>query len=171
MSEKHARQVWHAQSKSRVLHALIGNFSTLSLLHTYSTRPLAPSPFTSIRILQWALHRSWTTSSTASLKMPIPLARSLDEMFSGGMNRIVSYTDVVSRSIPFSRHRFATFEARFAGVSFLTAGSYVECEGEANSTATIRPSPRTSRICCPTVESAFSAFNAWNSSADLNTGK
>ena len=49
MSEKHARQVWHAQSKSRVLHALIGNFSTLSLLHTYSTRPLAPSPFTSIR--------------------------------------------------------------------------------------------------------------------------
>jgi hypothetical protein len=112
-----------------------------------------------------------TTSSTASLKMLIPLAKSSDEMFNGGMNRTVSYTDVVSRSMPFSRHRFDIFEAKFALASFLTAGSNVECDGEANSTATISPCPRTSRMCCPTVGSVFSVLNALNSSTDLNISK
>ena len=73
--------------------------------------------------------------------------------------------------MPFSRHRFDTFMAKFDVVSFFITGSNVECEGEANSTATISPRPRTSRMCCPTAESAFSAFNARNSSADLNISK
>ena len=29
--------------------------------------------------------------------------------------------------------------------------------------------PRTSTMCCPTVESVFGAFNSWNRSVDLNT--
>jgi hypothetical protein len=145
----------HKSSKSRAHNALIGNSSPLSNSTRYTVN----------------LHTPCTTSFTASSKILIPLAKSSEEMLSGGMNRTVSYTDVVSRSMPFSRHRFDIFEAKFALASFLTAGSNVECDGEANSTAIIRPCPRTSRMCCPTVGSAFSALNAFNSSTDLNISK
>ena len=49
------------------------------------------------------------------------------------------------------------------------AKSNVEHKAAANSTATIMSCPRTSTMCCPTVESVFGAFNSWNRSVDLNT--
>jgi len=113
-------------------------------------------------------HASSTTSFTASSKISIPFARSAREIFNGGMNRTVSYPDVGSKRRPFSIQRLTNliFIGKLVGVPF-TAGSKVGCEGEANSTAIIKPCPRMSRMCGPAVESAFSAFKALNSSADL----
>jgi len=112
-------------------------------------------------------HASLTISFTDSAKMSIPVARSFPKVFNGGINRTVSYTDVVSRRRPFSRQRLDNFIAKFAGVPFFTAGSNVEREGEANSIAIIKPCPRMSRMCCPIDGSAFRAFNAFKSSPDL----
>jgi len=113
-------------------------------------------------------HASSTTSFTASLKMSIPFARSTLEIFNGSMNRTVSYPDVGSKRRPFPIQRLINliFIGKLVDVPF-TVGSKVGCEGGANSTAIIKPCPRMSRMCGPTVESAFSAFKALNSSADL----
>ena len=100
--------------------------------------------------------------------MSIPFARSAREIFNGGMNRTVSYPEVGSKRSPFSIQRLTNliFIGKLVGVPF-TGGSRVGCEGEANSTAIIKPCPRMSRMCGPTVESAFSAFKVLNSSVDL----
>lgn len=88
-------------------------------------------------------------------------------MFSGGMNLITSYTDVVSISRPLSMHRLATRAASPFGAEGFNAGSPTGYDEDANSTATINPDPRTSTMIGPTSGSLRRLFNDASSSSDL----
>ena len=98
----------------------------------------------------YTVHPSITTSLTASTKMFTPFSRSTSLIFNGGMNLMTSYTLVVRINIPFSMHFLATLLAIFSGAPCTTPTSVVIPDmvdvGDANSTPTIKPFPRTSRI-------------------------
>jgi hypothetical protein len=93
---------------------------------------------------------SLTTSMTAWLKIARPAARSSLEILRGGMNLITSKTEVESKRRPLSAHNLDTFDATPRGGSFpldecgLNAGC--RPSSHANSTATMRPCPRTSTM-------------------------
>ena len=100
---------------------------------------------------------SFTTSLTLSAKTSVPFFKSSLVMFKGGMNRMTSYTLVVRMSMPFSMHFLATRAAMFLG-----------CPSPlANSTPTIRPRPRTSRIWWSSDGSDLTSLRAANNSFDL----
>jgi len=107
------------------------------------------------------------TSLTAAVKISQPFSRSACEMFSGGMNLMTSYIEVVRISRPFSMHRLATRAARPFGADKFNAGSPDGYDGDSNSTATINPVPRTSTIVEPTAGSLRRLCNDANSSCDL----
>lgn len=108
------------------------------------------------------------TSLTAAAKISQPFSRSACEIFNGGMNRMTSYIEVVRISRPLSMHRLATRAARPLGTDGFNAGSPDGYDGDANSTATINPVPRTSTIVEPTTGSLRRLRNDANSSCDLN---
>lgn len=110
---------------------------------------------------------SRTTSFTDSANIWQPFCKSPCEIFRGGMNRMDSYIEVVRIRRPFSMHRFATRLARFFGADRTSAGSAGEYDGDANSTATIKPCPRISTIMPPTSGSSRRLCNDNKSSLEL----
>jgi hypothetical protein len=82
---------------------------------------------------------------------------------------MTSYKEVVRIKSPFSMQRFVTRLARFFGADETSAGSVGEYNGDANSTAIIRPWPRISTIMLPTSGSSRRDFNDVKSSLELET--
>ena len=80
---------------------------------------------------------------------------------------MTSYIEVVRIRSPFSMQRFATRLAMFFGADETSVGSVGEYDGEANSTATIKPWPRISTIMLPTSGSSRRPFKDDKSSLEL----